>query len=76
LSGYGVVMLESTASLRLQPPDALAGALIGLITDLRKVINHPEMGPVAKLAEVFAIVDKAAPYPAPEDSLPVRGPAG
>jgi hypothetical protein len=69
-------MLESCAGFQAQTPNALAGVLTGLITDLRKVINHPETGPVAKLAEVFAIVDSVAPSPPPGDfPQSVRGPA-
>lgn len=56
-------MLESTAGLRLQPPGALADVLIGLITDIRRVLIHPDLGNDQKLTEVFALVDEAAPPP-------------
>jgi hypothetical protein len=57
-------MLESCASLRLLTPDAAAEALVKLITDIRRVLMA-EMTNAAKLTEVFALVDAAAPPPPP-----------
>jgi hypothetical protein len=62
-------MLESTASLRLQPPDALADVLTGLITDIRHVLVHPDLRHDQKILAVHALLNAAAPPPPPAPSL-------
>jgi hypothetical protein len=59
-------MLESCGWFREEPPDFLADVLVKLVTDIRAVLAHPEMGTVDKLTRVFAIVDTVAPPPPPE----------
>lgn len=59
-------MLESCAWFYSEPPEILADVLTQLVTDIRRVLIHPELGNDTKVIEMFAIVDAVAPPPPPE----------
>lgn len=57
----------------LAAPEAAAGTpalLTGLVTDLRRILIHPELGPATKLERVANTLDQLAPPPPAEDNAP------
>jgi hypothetical protein len=56
-------MLESCARFQSQSREVLAHALTQLVTDIRKVLIHPDLGNDGKIAALFSLVDAVAPPP-------------
>jgi len=61
-------MNESLAWLRdPETGPALSHLLCGLITDIRLILVHPDLGNAAKLGAITRAVDQLAPPPGPDD---------
>jgi hypothetical protein len=61
-------MLESCAWFYHEPSEVLADVLTQLVTDIRRVLAHPEMSHYAKVLAMFEVVDTVAPPPPPAEA--------
>lgn len=55
-----MTMPDSLAWLREEPPEVLLRTVTGLVTGIRQVLVHPDLGNDGKLSAVSGLVDAAA----------------
>jgi hypothetical protein len=66
-------MLDSRDQVCAKAPAAPADTLVNLVIGIRQALVHPDLGVAAKLSEIRAMVDEAAPTAC--SPRPASGPA-